>query len=71
MNTKKPKLKKYRVNVCRIAYGNLDIEVEARNARAAERLAEADAGNHSFTEHTAEYRTQTCQRLEPIKGALT
>jgi hypothetical protein len=55
---------KYRVNVCRIAYGNQDIEVVADNARKAKRLAEEEAANHVFTEHTSEYQAQSVTRIE-------
>jgi hypothetical protein len=58
---------KYRVNVCRIAYGNQYIEVVARNKKEAQRTAEDEAGNLSFTEHTSKYQAQTCQRLEQIQ----
>ena len=40
---------KYIVNVCRIAYGNLDIEVEASSAEQAEEKALNEAGNHLFS----------------------
>jgi hypothetical protein len=49
---------KYRVNVCRIAYGNLDIEVEAKNKKEAMSKAEDKAGSYEFTEHTSEYKAQ-------------
>jgi hypothetical protein len=61
----------YRVNVCRIAYGNLDIEVPAHNAREAKRDAEVEAANHVFTEHTSEYQAQSVTRIgqtEPFMG---
>jgi len=61
---------KYRVNVCRIAYGNLDIEVIGRNAREAKRDAEDEAGNHVFTEHTSEYKAQSVTRLEQLPGFM-
>lgn len=51
-------MSKYRVNVSRIAYGNLDIDVEAANEREALRIAEEEAGNHLFNEHTSEYQAQ-------------
>ena len=57
----------YRVNVCRISYGNLAIKVVARNAREAKRLAEDQAGNFSFTEHTSEYQAQSVTRLEQLQ----
>jgi hypothetical protein len=49
---------KYKVNVCRIAYGNLDIEVEAKNTKEAMRKAEDKAGDYLFTEHTSKYEAQ-------------
>ena len=62
---------KFRVDVCRIAYGNTDIEVEvdAKNSRQGERLAmrkaEDLAGNISFSEHTSEYKAQGALRILP------
>jgi len=58
VGTKRKILKRYRVNVCRTAYGNLDIEVEATNAVEAGKIAVDKAGNYSFTEHTSEYSEQ-------------
>ena len=49
---------KYRINVCRIAYGNRDIEVTARNLEAATKKAEDTAGNYLFNEHTSKYEAQ-------------
>jgi capsular polysaccharide biosynthesis protein len=55
---------KYRVNVCRIAFSNMDIEVEAHNKEEAEHVAENEAGSHSFpNEHTSEYQVQSVTRL--------
>lgn len=56
---------KYRVNVCRIAYGNLDIEVEAKNEKEAMSKAEDKAGNYEFTEHTSEYKAQGAMLVDP------
>ena len=57
-------MSKYRVNVCRIAYSNLDIEVEAKNPIEAEKKAEQEAGNHLFpNEHTSEYDAQGCHEI--------
>jgi hypothetical protein len=54
------KLVKYKVHVCRTAYSHLDIEVEARNASDACRIAEEEAGNHSFpTENSSNYEAQS------------
>lgn len=53
------KLVKYKVHVCRIAYGHLDIEVEARNASDACRMAEEEAGNYCFTENSSKYEAQS------------
>jgi len=55
---KKAKLKTYCINVCRIGYGNLDVEVQAHNAREAKRLAERKAGSYEFSEHSSEYEAQ-------------
>jgi hypothetical protein len=58
-------MKTYKVNVCRIAYGNMDIYVEAKNPKEAETLAEDKAGNYSFSEHTSEYEAQGCTECTP------
>lgn len=55
---------KYRVDVNRTGYGNLNIEVSAKNEREALRKAEADAGNHVFSEHTSEYAAQGVTRIK-------
>jgi hypothetical protein len=56
---------KYKVNVCRIAYSNLTIEVWAKSQEEAEQRAEDQAGNHSFpNEHTSEYKAQGATRIE-------
>lgn len=56
---------KYRVNVCRTAYGNLDFVVDdAKNPTQAMRIAEREAPNHDFTEHTSEYEAQGCLKLD-------
>jgi hypothetical protein len=53
------KNRRYKVNVCRIAYSNLDIEVWATSQKDALRKAEAQAGNHVFpNEHSSEYEAQ-------------
>jgi len=49
---------KYKVNVTRIGYANLDIEVEASSLEEAEEKALDEAGNHLFTEHHSEYEAQ-------------
>jgi len=51
-------MKTYEVDVCRIAYGNLTIEVQASSSEEAMRIAEEEAGNYSFNEHTSEYKSQ-------------
>lgn len=48
-------LKKYRVPVCRIGYGNRDIEVEATSKKEAVARALDEAGSHEFSEHDADY----------------
>jgi hypothetical protein len=55
---------KYRVDVCRIAYANRTIEVEAKNPKQAQRLAEDEAGGLDFSEHTSKYEAQTCVKIE-------
>ena len=54
---------KYRVNVCRIAYGNRDIEVEAKNEQEAMTIAENKAGSYDFSEHTSKYEAQSVSKI--------
>jgi hypothetical protein len=56
---------KYIVNVCRIAYGNLDIEVEADSPYQAEERALNEAGNHLFGEHSSEYEAMSVSESQP------
>lgn len=49
--------KKYVVSVCRTAYAFRDIEVTAQSEKEALELALEDAGNHEFSEKTADYTT--------------
>jgi len=58
---------KYSVNVCRIAYGNRDIEVTAPNKRAAVKKAESVAGDFLFSEHSSEYEAQTATLIKEPK----
>jgi hypothetical protein len=53
------KLAMYRVDVCRIAYGNNDIEVEAIDEKEARRKAVDLAPNLDFGTHDVEYKPQT------------
>lgn len=46
---------KYTVLVIRTSYGNREIEVEADSEEGAREKALEEAGNHEFSEHTAEY----------------
>jgi hypothetical protein len=47
--------KKYVVSVCRTAHAFRDIEVEAKDEIEAEKLALEEAGNHEFSEKSADY----------------
>lgn len=47
--------KSYKVPVCRISYSFLTIEVEADNEEAALALADDEAGDHSYSEKSADY----------------
>lgn len=59
MPPKKNKNKRYKVNVCRIAYSNLTIEVWATSQKDAMHQAETQAGNYVFpNEHSSEYEAQ-------------
>lgn len=56
---------KYRVNICRTAYANTYIEVEATTKKKAEEKALEDAGNHLFpTEHTSDYSVEGSTLIE-------
>jgi len=59
---------KYSVNVCRIAYGNRDIEITAPTKRLALKKAVEVAGNFLFSEHSSEYEAQSATLIkEPSK----
>jgi hypothetical protein len=59
------KMNKYKVNVCRITYSFLDIEVEAINQNEAKRWALDNAGNYEFPlEHTAEYEVSGASKIQ-------
>ena len=49
-------LKNFKVGVCRISYGFVTLDVTAPNQRAAEKLALENAGDHCFSESSAEYK---------------
>ena len=58
-------MEKYIVNICRIAYSNLDIEVEAINQVEAERWALDNAGSYDFPiEHTSEYQLNSTTKVK-------
>jgi hypothetical protein len=59
------KIKKYTVNVCRTAYGNHDIVVEAKDEKEAKEKALDEAGNYFYSEHTSEY---TVESVSLIRG---
>jgi|TARA_Y100000296_G_scaffold8585_1_gene10120 hypothetical protein len=48
-------MNKYVVNVLRIGYGSLDLEIEADNEDEAVEIALDNAGNESFVENLSEY----------------
>ena len=55
---------KFKVNVSRTAYSNLDITVEADTVEEAELKAVDTAGNYSFpNEHTSDYNAQGSTQL--------
>jgi len=50
---------KFNVDVCRIAYQHMTIQVEAKDEEHAKRKAEDEAGNYLFpTENHSEYQAQ-------------
>lgn len=48
---------KFKVNVTRIGYANLDIEVDADSPEQAEEKALDKAGNYLFSEHSSDYES--------------
>lgn len=46
---------KYKATVCRTSYGFTDIEVEANNQEEAEQKILDEAGDHNYSEKTADY----------------
>lgn len=61
---------KYKVNVTRIGYANLDIEVEASSSQSAKQIALDVAGNHFFSEHMSDYKVQSVQEEKPKKKSF-
>jgi hypothetical protein len=59
--------------VCRIAYGNNDIEVEATDEKEARRKAVELAPNLDFSTHDVEYKPQTeaSLKIESMLKPLT
>lgn len=53
----KTKNKKFTVTVCRTSYAFRDITVKASNEKEALELAIDEAGNHEFSEKSADYTT--------------
>src|SRR5512135_1302875 len=63
------KLHEFKVNVCRIGYGNRDLTIFAPGYADARSGALETAGNHQFSEHTSEYAintitSETCKNIE-------
>jgi hypothetical protein len=58
------KLKEYKVNVCRIGYGNNDLKVAATSEKEARKLALDLAGSLDFSEHDADYEIQTVVEIK-------
>lgn len=48
-------LRDFEVDITRIGYGCRTISVKARTEREARELADDEAGNHEYSEHTSEY----------------
>lgn len=49
---------KYKVNVCRTAYANRLIEVEAKDPKEAEEKALDIAGDFDYSEHSSNYSAE-------------
>jgi hypothetical protein len=54
---------RYRVSVCRTAYGFNTIDVQARSPEEAEELALDEAGDHTYSEKSSEFTTDGVERL--------
>lgn len=62
---------KFKVSVDRTGYSSLEIEVEAENEAEAKNLAMDEAGNHSFSEHDADYEADHVEEIveEPMSDS--
>lgn len=60
-------MKKYAVVVVRIGYGFATIEVNAGSVREARIKAIDEAGNHYFSEKTAEYKVNCLMEVKDEK----
>ena len=57
------KNKKFTVNVCRVSYAFHSIVVEAKTEKEAEKLALDQAGDHEYSEKSADYTVDCCLEL--------
>jgi hypothetical protein len=55
---------KFNVNVVRIGYASMYVEVEADTEELAKDKALDTAGNHLFSEHSFEYEAESVVRVE-------
>jgi hypothetical protein len=62
--------KVFDVSVTRVGYGHRVIQVQAETAAEAVRLAEDQAGNHEFSEHTSDYTVEGVTLVSDLNRSL-
>ena len=61
------KMRLFEINVCRIGYGHASFTVHGRNKKHAEERAFEEAGNHSYSEHSSEYKIDSTVEIKDAK----
>jgi hypothetical protein len=56
-------MRKFNVEVCRISYAVISLEIEAESEEQAVGLAIDQAGNHYFSEHHADYSASVVKEV--------
>ena len=63
-------MKKFKVEISRIGYGNTSIVVEANDITKAENKAIDEVGDHEFSEHTYSHSICSVEEIEEQKTIL-
>jgi energy-converting hydrogenase A subunit M len=58
-------MKKFKVNVCRISYAYMELEIEGEDIYDVTMKAKNEAGNYEFHESSAEYEVEGVNEIKP------